>query len=222
MTLNPHLVTPVVRRGAAPEHAARAALFVHGRGQDPTFMIGVADRIGMAGVHCVFPSAAGGSWYPGRFMDLPEMNEPWLGHALDAIDARQRELEAAGFGPDRAILIGFSQGACLLAEYLVRVPRAYGAAVLLTGGYLGPNGQVKAAGGRLPGTAVLLSSSVVDEWVPPGRVRETAELLRRMGAAVTLRLHDAPDHGVSDEEVLAVRDLLADAAVGRSTEPTAG
>ncbi|MCE0762509.1 hypothetical protein LWC35_06230 [Pseudonocardia kujensis] len=76
MTLNPHLATPVVRRGPAPTQATQAALLVHGRGQDPTFMVGVADRIGLADVHCVLPAAAGEGWYPGRFMDPPEANEP--------------------------------------------------------------------------------------------------------------------------------------------------
>ncbi|MCE0762508.1 hypothetical protein LWC35_06225 [Pseudonocardia kujensis] len=140
---------------------------------------------------------------------------------MEAIDARLHELAAAGLGPDLTVLIGFSQGACLLAEHLVRAPRGYRGVVLLTGGYLGPEGEAKSATGTLPGTAVLLSSSVVDEWVPPSRVRETAELLRRMGADVTLRLHDAPEHGVSDEEVVAVRELLAATAVNPAPEPTA-
>ena len=171
-------------------------------------MLEIAKRVGMPDVRCVFPAAAGNSWYPGRFMDPVDENEPWLTYALEAVGNALAALGADGFGPGRTALIGFSQGACLLAEYLVRYPRPFAAAVLLTGGYLGPDGPVRRAAGTLAGTPVLLSSSRFDEWVPPGRVRQTAALFQAMGAAVTLRIHDAAEHGVDDAETSAVRGLL--------------
>ena len=213
-TDNPHLASPLRREGPLPDQGrlpadtALAAVLVHGRGQDPEYMGDIARRIGMADVRCVYPAAAGNSWYPGRFMDPPEVNEPLLGHALDAVDHALAALEEEGFAPRRTALIGFSQGACLLAEHLVRHPRAYAAVALLTGGYIGPDGPARHGTGTLPGTPVLLSSSETDEWVPPRRVRETADLLQAMGAAVTLHIHDAPEHGVGDEEIRAVRALL--------------
>ncbi len=205
---NPHLGTPLRREGPPLAQAALAAVLVHGRGQDPGYMRDVAHRIGMDDVRCVYPAAAGNSWYPGRFMDPPEANEPWLGHALDAIDHALATLEEEGFDARRTALIGFSQGACLLAEHLVRRPRPYAAVALLTGGYIGPDGLARHSSGTLPGTPILLSSSEVDEWVPPRRVRETADLLQDIGAAVTLRIHRARDHGVDDEETHAVHALL--------------
>ena len=217
-TDNPHLATPLRREGPLPAEAALAAVLVHGRGQDPEYMVGIARRSGMADIRCVYPAAAGNSWYPGRFMDPVEANEPWLGHALDAVDHALATLEEEGFAPRRTAVIGFSQGACLLAEHLVRHPRPYAAVALLTGGYIGPDGRDRRAGGTLPGTPVLLSSSEVDEWVPPRRVRQTADLLQNMGAAVTLHIHDAPEHGVGDEETRAVHALL-DAARGSRIHP---
>ncbi|MET8331275.1 hypothetical protein [Streptomyces sp. NPDC005181] len=205
---NPHLATALRHDGPQPADAALAAVLVHGRGQDPDYMAEVAKRIGMADVRCVYPAAFGNSWYPGRFMDALEANEPWLSYALEAVDYALTTLSADGFDSRRTALIGFSQGACLIAEYLVRHPRSFGAVAVLTGGYLGPDGPVRRATGMLLGTPVLLSSSQVDEWVPPGRVRQTAALLQTMGAAVTLRIHDAPEHGVNDTEARAVRDLL--------------
>jgi phospholipase/carboxylesterase len=205
-TGNPHVRTPLRREG--PPDATLAAVLVHGRGQEPGYMVEVARRVGMADVRCVYPAAADHSWYPARFTDPVEQNEPWLGRALAAVDDALAALEAEGYPPGRIAVIGFSQGACLLAEHLVRAPRPFAAVALLTGGYVGPDGVVREPGGTLPGTPVLLSSSRVDEWVPPGRVRETAALLQDMGAMVTLRIHEAPVHGVDDDEVRAVRVLL--------------
>ena len=205
---NPHLATPLRWEGPPPDRAALAAVLVHGRGQDPDFMADVAERIGMADMRRVYPAAAGNSWYPSRFMDPIDDNEPWLGHALEAVDLTLAALEAEGVPPGRTALIGFSQGACLLAEFLVRSPRPVAAVALLTGGYIGPDGVEPTPHGRLPGVPVLLSSSRSDEWVPPERVRQTAALFEAMGADVTLRLHDAPVHGVDDEEIRAVRELL--------------
>ena len=139
-------------------------------------MLEIAKRVGMPDVRCVFPAAAGNSWYPGRFMDPVDENEPWLTYALEAVGNALAALGADGFGPGRTALIGFSQGACLLAEYLVRYPRPFAAAVLLTGGYLGPDGPVRRAavcrtrpGGTHSSNRLLLSSTGVPANVPAAR-----------------------------------------------------
>jgi predicted esterase len=180
-------------------------------------MVEVAGRVGMADVRCVYPAAADNSWYPARFMDPVEQNEPWLDGALAAVDGALTALWSEGYPAERIAMIGFSQGACLLAEHLVRQPRPFAAVALLTGGYLGPAGVEREPGGTLPETPVLLSSSRTDEWVPQRRVAETAALLQRMGAAVTLRIHGAPVHGVDEDEAHAVRELLDAALCPRSS-----
>lgn len=209
MTVNPHLVAPLRQCGCDADAAALGAVLVHGRGQTPEFMTAVADRIGMDDIHCVLPVAAQNSWYPGRFMDPVETNEPHLTYALQAVDHALQTLNSAGFADGRIVLLGFSQGACLLAEHIVRRPRRYGAIVVLTGGYLGPDGQTRAPSpDSLTNVPALLSSSDTDDWVPPDRVRQTAAVLKSMGANVALRIHDAPEHGVNDIETCSVRALL--------------
>jgi phospholipase/carboxylesterase len=202
-------VDRIERWGDPLDSASATVLAVHGRGQDPGYLRDVAERVDLPGLAWVGPAAAGGSWYPNRFTEPRESNEPQLSAALQSVDRVLDGLAQDGFEPERVVLLGFSQGACLLADHVIRGPRRYAAAVLLTGGFIGPPGYRPQSSGDLAGTPVLLATSARDEWVPVGRVRETAELLRELGADVTLLVDEDPEHHVNDATVAAVRELLA-------------
>ena len=53
-----------------------------------------------------------------------------------------------------------------------------------------------------------MTGSDVDEWVPEARVRETAAVLKDLGADVRLGLYPGRDHVVSAEEIAEARELL--------------
>jgi predicted esterase len=108
----------------------------------------------------------------------------------------------------RIVLGGFSQGACLTAEYVARHPARYGGVILFSGGLIGPPGTVWDDGGRFEGTPVFLGCSDRDSHVPESRVRETADLLTRMGAQVTMRIYPGMGHLVNDDEIAAAREVL--------------
>jgi phospholipase/carboxylesterase len=97
---------------------------------------------------------------------------------------------------------------CLLTELLLRTPRPFAGAALLTGGFFGPPGHRPEPGGSLDGTPVLLASSRHDTWVPLDRVDETAVVLRERGAKVDRRVYDDLEHLVSDDAVTRTRELL--------------
>lgn len=203
---NPHLEPDPVFAGAPLDRARRAALVVHGRGQTPDYMLAILDRVAVPDIAYVLPRAAGQTWYPAGFMQPLAVNQPWADHALDAMAAFLARIAEAGIGAEDVFLVGFSQGACLLSELLVRSPRRYAGAALLTGGYLGP--EERAPAGSLAGTPVFAGTSRYDEWVPLERAESTARLLERMGAAVTLRVYDDREHLVNDDEIAEVRKLL--------------
>src|SRR5512133_3918944 len=113
VSANPHLTTETLTAGNAD--AAIAAVLLHGRDQDPEWMLDLARRIDLDdAVSYVVPRAADRSWYPGRFYDPMQDNEPWLGWSLQAIEAAV----AGARGDRRALpaiaLVGFSQGACIV------------------------------------------------------------------------------------------------------------
>lgn len=207
---NPHLAQPFAYAGASLDKASRAALMVHGRGGTPQAMLSLISLIDVADVAYVLPSAAQHSWYPARFIEPVDINEPYLSYALETCDVALSTISDYGIGPESTFLIGFSQGACLLAEFAVRNPRRYAGIALLTGGYLGPLDQPRQPSGSFEGTPTFLGSSRYDAWVPHSRVVHTADLFRAMNADVTLEIYDDREHHVNEAAVVATRTLILD------------
>jgi phospholipase/carboxylesterase len=208
MTVNPHLDTETVTAGN-PD-AGVAAVLVHGRDQDPEFMLEVAQRLGLDdAVAYVLPRAADRSWYPGRFYDPMEDNEPWLGWSLEAVEAAVVQARGGRRSLPDLALVGFSQGACIVAEHLARRPEPYGAAAILTGALFGTPAE-RLPVGSLGGLPMFFGIAQGDDWIPVDAVRDTVEAFRRAGARCDLHVYDEQDHGVNDDEILAVRTLLTD------------
>ena len=209
MTANPHLSTETATAG--DPGAAVAAVLVHGRDQDPDFMLDVAQRVGLGDrVAYLLPRAADRSWYPGRFYDPMEDNEPCLGWSLHAIEAAVAQARGGGRPLPRIALVGFSQGACIVAEHLARRPEPYGAAAILTGALFGPPDADRMPAGSLGGLPMFFSIAQDDDWISLDAVRDTVEAFRRAGARCELHVYDDAEHGVNDDEVAAVRTLLTD------------
>ncbi|MBX5436008.1 MAG: dienelactone hydrolase family protein [Alicyclobacillaceae bacterium] len=183
-------------------------MLVHGRNQTADYMLDIARRLDLPDVHYVALQAHENTWYPKGFMAPFEENEPWLTYALESLDARIRELADSGVDRSRIAIIGFSQGACLTAEYAARHAGRYGAIVAYTGGLIGPPGTTWNYQGSFDGTPVYFGTSDVDDWVPVERVRESEAVFRRMGAHTILCIYEGMDHLVNDEEIAEVRELI--------------
>ena len=160
-------------------------------------------------IRFILPSAPGGTWYPEGFMAPLERNEPALSRSLATYARLIDEVIAEGVQPENIILGGFSQGACLTAEVLIRNPRRYGAVLILTGGLIGPPETHWTPQPALRGVPVYLTGSKVDQWVPVARVEETERVLSASGADVRLRIFDEGPHAVSAEEIAAARAILS-------------
>jgi predicted esterase len=200
-----------VLRGGAPTAGARAALLlIHGRGASADDIFGLGEELaaGMPGVVLLAPQAAGNAWYPQRFLAPLAQNEPELTSALGVVAALVAELGTAGLGPEKIILAGFSQGACLSIEFALRNARRYGAVVGLSGAMIGPPGSPRTPKGNLAGTPVYLGCSDRDAHIPLASVQESAAVLTRVGASVTKAIFPGMGHTVNAEEVAAARELV--------------
>jgi predicted esterase len=127
---------------------------------------------------------------------------------LAKVGAVLAEVGAAGLPPERTVLLGFSQGACLALEYGARNARRFGGLVGLSGGVIGPDDAPRNYAGWLAGTPVFLGCSDVDPHIPKERVEFSAEVLRKLGAEVTQRLYRNMAHTVNADEVRQVQALL--------------
>lgn len=206
---DPHAAAPVLAAGAPLAQAAAALVMIHGRGADAEDILGLAGELPAEGVAFLAPRAAGNTWYPRRFLEPIERNEPELSSALGLVGRLVAQAEDAGIGSDRIGLLGFSQGACLALEFAVRNPRRYGAVVGLSGGLIGPPGTRWNDRGSLSGTPVFLGCSDVDAHIPAERVRESGAHLEKLGAAVDLRLYPGMGHTIIRDEIESVRRLVA-------------
>jgi phospholipase/carboxylesterase len=193
----------VLRRGAPAERARATVVALHGRGATAESILSLAEHVQLPDVAWLAPQAVGNAWYPRRFMEPIESNEPWLSSALSLVGEIVDGLTA-----ERAVLLGFSQGACLATEYAARNARRYGGVVGLSGGLIGPDGTQWPYPARLAGTPVFLGCSDVDGHIPRQRVEETARVLERLGGAVTTRLYPGMGHAVNADELAWIRELL--------------
>lgn len=202
-----HSGQPIAHAGAALEQADGALVLLHGRGGDAAGMLDLARACAGPRIACLAPQAAGRVWWPRRFMEPVADNEPDLSSALSVLDALFARL-AAKLTPLRVAVLGFSQGACLAAEYVRRRGEPLGCLIAFSGGLIGETPGV--AAGDLGHVPAALCCSEHDPHIPAARVRETAAALSVMGAAVTTLLYPGGSHAVSPEEVALARRLLTD------------
>ena len=205
---HPHGGQPVLRRGTAPAEARVAVILVHGRGDSADGILGLTGEFPIDDIAWIAPQAAGHTWYPYSFLAPIPQNEPGLSSALRVLGEILQMLGDEGVPPERVALMGFSQGACLAQEFAARQARRYHAIVGLSGGLIGPPGTPRDYAGTFGGTPVFLGCSDVDPHIPETRVRESAEVFGRMGAAVDARIYPRMGHTVNSDEIAAVTALL--------------
>jgi phospholipase/carboxylesterase len=203
-----HQDQPLRTGGAALNDAQVALVLLHGRGASAQGMLRLAEALDVPHVAYLAPQARMRSWYPQSFMADREQNEPELSSALQVVRDVLDRAEDVGLGPDRVVLLGFSQGACLATTYAAQNPRRYGGIVGLSGGLIGPEGTDFDVEGSLDDTPAFLGCSDEDPYIPETRVRETADVLRSLNAEVTLRLYEHLGHTTNDDELRHVRALL--------------
>ncbi|PLS79275.1 MAG: phospholipase [Chloroflexi bacterium] len=205
----PHAATPVVNAGVPIDQAAAAVIMLHGRGATAESILSLVDVLDQPGFAYIAPQALDNTWYPYTFLAPLQSNEPFLSSALAKVAAVLAQVTTAGIPPERTLLLGFSQGACLASEFAARNARRYGGVVALSGGLIGPDGTPRDYAGSLAGTPIFLGCSDVDVHIPKARVLESAAVLRRMGGEVTERLYPQMGHTVNEDEVAFVRNMLA-------------
>ncbi|ERH13615.1 MAG: putative esterase [halophilic archaeon J07HB67] len=221
----PHADRPVRRRGPALSEASAVVVLAHGRGATASGMLGLADDLGVGTAAdettYLAPAAARREWYPAAFTAPTDRNQPHLDSALAFLGSVVGAAVDA-VGHDRTALVGFSQGACLASEWVARNPARYGGLAVLSGGLIGPPGTTFDYEGSLAGTVdatgesdepdatpVFLGCSDTDPHIPEERVHESRDAFADLGADVDERIYPGLGHGINEDELDAVRELVA-------------
>lgn len=205
---DPHKDQPVRHFGETLSHAIGAMILLHGRGGSAEDILSLAGEFYRPELAYLAPQAANHTWYPYSFLAPIEENQPWLRSALHKVESTVKQAIDAGIDPERIMICGFSQGACLATEFVASHPRRYAGLIAFTGGLIGPPGANLRHEGDLAGTPVFFGSGDPDPHVPFERVQESAALLKQMGASVTLRRFPGRPHTISPEELEAARRMV--------------
>ena len=204
---DPHRGSEEVSFGPGLEEAESAVVLIHGRGDSAQGILALAPELQAPQTAFLAPQATDFSWYPNSFLTEVELNEPWLSSALERIEAAVNAVTTT-IPKERVVLMGFSQGACLVLEFAARNTQRYGGVVAFSGGLIGPDGTPRDYPGSLEGTPVFLGCSDVDPHIPVGRVHESAYVLEGLGGMVDERIFPGMGHTINGEEIAWASKLL--------------
>jgi len=215
----PHTGEKIIYAGAAIENADSAMILLHGRGADAASMKGLIDQFTVEKMLYIFPEADNFSWYPYRFIEKREANEPGITSGLTLIDAIVQALDRQGIPKEKIYLLGFSQGACLAAEYTARHTSRFGGIFILSGGLIGELLDGRDYDGDLQQTPVFIGCSDADFHIPESRVHESAAIFETLNAAVTKRIYQDSGHTINRDELDFIGGKLSK-KIGRRMQDT--
>lgn len=208
--ITPHTDQKLYAAGSELKKAKAAMIMIHGRGASAESILELASFFPENDIVYIAPHAAHSIWYPFRFLEPIERNEPFLTSALRKIDDIIDFVMQNGISADKIMLLGFSQGACLALQYAATRKRKISALFGLSGGLIGSKLEIQNYGTELNGTSVFLGCSDVDFHIPKERVEETGAVFRALGADVTVRLYPNMPHTVNEDEIAFIKSVITE------------
>ena len=182
---------------------AVTCVLLHGRGQTPADMQDMITRhLDVPGVRFVMPKSPGIGWYAARAIDpLTPETRAELALALSHVTL----VMSAQISP--ILLAGFSQGACLAAEYLLSGATLPAAACMFTGCRVGLPGDGLPLV-ALAGLPVYVTGGDADPWIPLDAFHRLHADLTGAGARVRTDLFPGRLHAVTRLEIATLQDML--------------
>jgi predicted esterase len=206
--LEPHLGENIFYAGEKLEDAKFAMILIHGRGGTAASMMSLVDELDLKDTIVIVPQADQFTWYPYRFIEKREVNEPGISSGLRLIDSIIVKLNHSGISSENIFLLGFSQGACLMLDYAARHPKKYAGVFVLSGGLIGDKLNSDDYGGSLDRTPVFFGCSDNDFHIPESRVHESAEIIKKMNADAEVRIYKNMGHTITRDEIDLIKKMI--------------
>ncbi len=119
------------------------------------------------------------------------------------------ELLAAEVDPSDIYWLGFSQGACLVLEFVATQGNVYGGAFGLSGGLIGETVESDRYSDKLFKMPIILGCSDIDSHIPIERVQDTDRVFKALGADVRTTIYPGMGHQINDDEIRQVNQVLS-------------
>ena len=214
-----HQGQPILTAGEAPADTKLNVIMLHGRGASAEGLKPLVDALMLPGLRFHLPQAARDYWYPQSAFSPIESNQPDLDSALSLLDDLVAALNSTGFDDQQLCFGGFSQGACLAAEYTARNARPYAGLFIFSGALIGPEGTPRDYPGDFAGMPAFIGGSDVDPWVSHDLLKQTARIFQRMGAEVDFQTYPGMGHTVNQDEMDRTRAMLSQGLAAASKKP---
>ncbi|MEL6677976.1 MAG: alpha/beta fold hydrolase [Pseudomonadota bacterium] len=197
------------RRAAKSGTGTSLVILLHGYGADGNDLIGLADPLADHLPDTVFvapnaPSPCGVNpmgyqWFPIPWMDGSSEVEMGQGFAASAakLNAYLDEVAAGeGIGPEKTVLVGFSQGTMMSLQVGPRRAASVAGIVGFSGRLLHPGSLAAEAVTKPP---VLLIHGDADEVVPYASMPEAETALKGAGFSVETHTSPGTGHGIAPD-----------------------
>jgi predicted esterase len=211
------------RAGPSQRGQAKVGLvLLHGRGASAADILGLLEQAALPDVAALAPEAPGRSWWPTSFLAPSVQIEPYVRFGVEAVRAAVVTLEDEGLSRGRIWLGGFSQGACLALEAFAREGQGLAGVLAFSGGLVGtadaegdPDPALYGSRPKLfqyghhpESPRARVSVHEQDPHIPLRRAQDSAAVLRRLGAEVTLKVYPGAGHGIMRDDLSALRTAL--------------
>lgn len=203
-----HNIKNTVWAGQPRAQAKRVLIMTHGRGASAQSILSLAAELEVEDFALAAPQATGNTWYPYSFLAPEIQNEPGLSSALQVLGQLVEDIKREGFGSQQIYLLGFSQGACLTAEFVARNAQQLGGVFILSGGVIGDSIKPERYLGDFGRTPIFLGCSDVDSHVPLHRVQDSTQLFKKLGANVTEKIYPNAPHSIFQDEINHINQIL--------------
>jgi phospholipase/carboxylesterase len=197
------------RAGVAHGTAKHLVIFVHGYGADGADLLGLADPLAPHLPDTAFyapdaPEPCSGNpfgyqWFPIPWLDGSSEAAAAEGMAQSVADLNafvDSRMQAEGVGPDKTILVGFSQGTMMSLHIAPRRPAPLAGLVGFSGRLLAPETLKDEVVSRLP---ILLVHGDQDPMVPVQSLPEAADTLVAAGFEVYTHISKGVGHGIAPD-----------------------
>lgn len=203
--------------GAALPDASIVAIALHGRHQDPDYLIRhlVTEVDSDTAVAWILPAASDGIWYPERADADAPTNDSALAAVLEFLLALIDRVDSVTAAP--LVMAGFSQGACVACEFVAVHGDRVAALISLTGGLMGADPTRFSVAALPRPISALFTGGDDDPWISVDRIHATAAAFAAAGALTTVRVAESDaEHHIRNAEIAAVSDLLLRLAAPRA------